>query len=127
MCSVAMTPFKRARSATVQGDDEAAAEDAALTNFPKRRRTCEPSLLYTPSPTSAPKSAEDARSNLSPATEAAIQQMPKEIKKAIKSLKTVQRCVKGLLEFKAILDHQQMEICRVLEDIEGREMDATTV
>ncbi|KAL9626319.1 MAG: hypothetical protein Q9164_007900 [Protoblastenia rupestris] len=54
------------------------------------------------------------RSTVSPATEAAIHQIPQEIEKAITYLKSIKNVVEGLLEFKVILD---LEAARVLPDV----------
>lgn len=80
----------------------------------KRHTTHDPSQLPTPTTSSSLQQKGKARSTLSPATEAAIQQMPQEIEKAITSLKSIKNIVEGLLEFKAILD---LEAARVLPDI----------
>ena len=122
MFSVATAQCKRARSATVQGDDdEGAAFDDFSSSPPKRRRFCGASPLHAPAPSSSTGNAGKARLDLSPATEAAIREMPDEIKKAIKTMKMVRKYVKGLLEFKSILDHRQMELDEKLQDIERRE------
>lgn len=116
--SAARASCKRARSATVVGDDEAAIGGVAPILLRKRRKTCDASTLQTPTPSSPPEQAGKARSDLSPATEAAIQQMPQAIKETIKTLKWISKCVEGLLEFKAILDFKQLEIDQMLEAIE---------
>ncbi|ERF71623.1 hypothetical protein EPUS_00612 [Endocarpon pusillum Z07020] len=106
-------PFKRARSATVVGDDM-----VVPSSSPKRHRIRDPSQLPTPTTSSSLQQKGKARSTLSPATEAAFQQMPQEIEKAITSLKSIKNIVEGLLEFKAILD---LEAARVLPDVRRRQ------
>lgn len=102
-------PFNRARSPTVMGDDM-----VVQTPSRKRRKTCDPSQLPTPSTSSVLPKKGKARSTISPATEAAIQQMPQEIEKVITSLNSIKNIVEGLLEFKVILD---LEAARVLPDV----------
>jgi hypothetical protein len=101
---------KRARSITVFDDDQTEAGDLAPIFLGKRRKTCDASKLQTPVLSSPPEQAGKARADLSPATEAVIHQMRDDIKKAIKTLKSISKCVDGLLEFKAILDYKQLEI-----------------
>lgn len=71
---------------------------------PGKRR--DPSHLPTPTTASPVQQNGKSCSSLSPATEAAIQQMPEEIENAIKSLKSIKNIVEGLLEFKVILDSE---------------------
>jgi hypothetical protein len=101
---------KRARSVTVAGDDETESGDAAPRILQKRRKTRGASKLPTPTRSAPPEQAGKARADLSPATEAEIQQMRQDITKAIETLQSISNCVNGLLEFKAILDYKQLQI-----------------
>lgn len=118
----ATVSYKRARSETVLGDDDEGSvyEEFCLPS-PKRRRFRPSPQLQTPAPSSPTRNAGKARLELSPATEAAIREMPDEIKIAIKTMKMVRKYVKGLLEFKSILDHRQMELDHRLKEIERRD------
>lgn len=115
---------KRARSATLAGDDEIGSCNKTLTVSRKRRKPHSHSRMQTQTPSLASEQAAKVRSDLSPATEAAIQEMPNEIKRAITSLKSIRRCVKGLLEFKAILDYRQLEMYQMWEGLESGVSDA---
>ncbi len=109
-------PFKRARSATLQGDDEAVLHHASLVKPSKRQWIGKPSQLRTPSSSSPLKKSGKARADTSSATEAAIREIPKKIKKAIRSLEMIAGYVDGLLEFKGILDCKQLEVYQMLEE-----------
>ena len=123
MSSVATFPLKRARSETVQNDDcEKAMDDGPPVPLQKRRMIREPPQIYSPTPGSPSSRVEKARLELSPATEAAIREMPNEIRKSIKTLKMIRRYVDGLLDFKAILDYKQVELDQTLEEIARREV-----
>lgn len=97
--SVPTVLSERASSGTVMGDDV-----VVQTPSRKRHMTRDPSQLLTPTTVSPLQQNGNARSTISPATEAAIQQMPQEIEKAITSLRSIKNTVEGLLEFKVILD-----------------------
>jgi hypothetical protein len=117
--SVANVSFKRDRSTTLI-EDEAASDDVSPTLSRKRQRICEKLQSQTPGRSWPSEKAGKARADLSPATEAAVHQIPKKIKKAIKALEAIGMCVNGLLEFKAILDHQQLEVDQKFEQIQCR-------
>jgi hypothetical protein len=108
----------------VQDDDDGVIDDGSPLPLQKRRRHRKSSRVYTPTPSSASKTAEKSPSDISPATEAAIREIPNEIKKSIKTLKMIRRYVDGLLDFKAILDYRQVELDQKLKEIERRDMRA---
>jgi len=101
---------KRARSVTVAGDDETECSDTAPIPLQKRRKAPDASKLPTPTLSAPPEQAGKARADLSPGTEAVIQQMRQDIKNAIDTLQSISNCVDGLLEFKRILDYKQLQI-----------------
>jgi hypothetical protein len=109
--------LKRARTTTIVGDDKVVSGRITTPPSRKRRKACEPSQVHTPTLTPSSAQIGKAPSDLSPATEAAILQMPKDIKDAIKTLKSIRKYVNGLLEFKAILDYRQQEIYQMAEGV----------
>jgi hypothetical protein len=116
---VANVSFKRDPSTTLI-EDEAAIDDVSPILSRKRQRICETLQSQTPKRSWPSEKAGKARADLSPETEAAVHQIPKKIKKAIKALEAISTCVNGLLEFKAILDYQQLEVDRKFKQIQCR-------
>lgn len=123
--ALAEVDSKRKRSATLSSDGESLNNDNESAIIQKRQRIRGPS---EPTPrlrqsTLVGHRNGKVRAEIPPDIEAAIRAMPEEIQHAITTLERIRGYVRDLVEFKAILDQQQVEIEQRLEKIETRETE----